>query len=97
MSWACDSFYASLVNWIGWAICGAQWPGIKSMAARFAGMTVLLACVVAFHMVFSACWPLFEVLGWVITLALGLLRWAATCGQRRAMRRGGKKCALELY
>ena len=36
-------------------------------------------------------------LGWVITLALAILRWAATCGQRRAMKRGGKRCALELY
>ena len=97
MGWTCGSRLTTFFSGIGWAVCCARWPGIKSVAARCAGLAVSWSCSVAFPMVFSACWPLVDVLGWAIAVALSILRWAAASGQRRVLTRGGKKFTLELY
>ncbi len=62
-----------------------------------AGMGAQLGILMAMHVAFTVCWQLFESLGWVLTVCLGLLRWVATFGQRRAMKRSGKTCMLELF
>ena len=97
LSWPCGSHLTTLFSGIGWAVCCARWPGIKSLAARCAGMAVSWSCSIAFPLVFSACWPLVDALGWAIAAAVSILRWAAASGQRRFLTRGGKKFTLELY
>ena len=97
LGWTCDSFLASVFNLIGWAICGAHWPGVKTVTSRLAGMVALVIVMTAFHLVFASCWPLLAGFGWVLTVLLSLLRWVATFGQRRAMRRSGKTCSLDLF
>ena len=63
------------------------------MGARLAGMGALLGI----HMTFTVCWPLFEIFGWCLTCSLVLLPWFATFGQRRALKKDGKTCILDLF
>ena len=45
IEWTCNTVIGVTLNWIGWAILGASWHGIRTQAARLLGITSLLAAL----------------------------------------------------
>ena len=78
LAWTCDSVLGTTFNWIGWGLFGANWHGVRTMGARFLGIGMLVGVLVGLHTVLTVCWPVLEIMGWVLSSALWLLRVGTT-------------------
>ena len=93
-----SSWASFLLDFLGWALFGPYWGGVRTYTMRVLGVVLVLLVSAGIHHVACALGPLFGTVSIVLHGLVWVLRWVATWGGRRAIRtKSGETTQLEFW
>eukprot|EP00972_Heterocapsa_arctica_P050288 7395019-Heterocapsa_arctica.AAC.1 len=100
LNYASSSALSLLIDFFGWVFFGSYWGGVRTWGARAMGILIVMFISAGFHYLMCAFSPVIGLLSFVVHGCLWLLRWVATWGSRRKVKKegaGDPKTVLYFY